>query len=58
LGRESGLELRQRVLDVMAGAEHDRDINAAQNILAAGRGRIAGKIPGLKGREDVKLGLW
>jgi IS605 OrfB family transposase len=26
------------------GAEHDRDINAAQNILAVGRGRLAGGI--------------
>lgn len=29
------------------GSVHDRDINAAKNILAAGRGRLAGGIPAL-----------
>jgi IS605 OrfB family transposase len=51
-----GLEgLRIREWTCACGARHHRDVNAAKNILAAGRGR--------KGREDVKnclslLVLW
>ena len=36
------------------GALHDRDVNAAMNILAAGHRRLAVGIPTLKGGEDVK----
>lgn len=36
------------------GANHDRDVNAAKNILAAGHCRLAGGIPVLYGGEDVK----
>src|SRR5450631_1404006 len=37
------------------GTVHDRDVNAAKNILAAGRRRLAEEIPALEGaREDVK----
>ncbi|WP_298608662.1 hypothetical protein [uncultured Thiothrix sp.] len=35
------------------GALHDRDINAAQNILALGHERLAGGILALSGGEDV-----
>ncbi|WP_375136358.1 zinc ribbon domain-containing protein [Azohydromonas australica] len=31
------------------GAVHDRDVNAARNILAAGHGRLAGGITVLRG---------
>src|SRR5216683_5318911 len=38
------------------GTVHDRDVNAAKNILAAGRRRLAEEIPALFGvREDVNL---
>jgi putative transposase len=37
------------------GTVHDRDINAAKNILAAGRRRLAEGIPALRAREDVNL---
>ena len=36
------------------GALHDRDVNAAKNILALGHERLAGGIPVLQGGEDVK----
>ena len=36
------------------GVAHDRDVNAARSILAAGYGRPAGGIPALSGGEDVK----
>jgi len=36
------------------GVTHDRDVNAALNILAAGHGRPAVGIPVLSGGEDVK----
>jgi putative transposase len=37
------------------GAVHDRDTNAAKNILVAGRRHLAVGIPVLSGGEDVKL---
>ncbi len=37
------------------GTVHDRNVNAAKNILAAGRRRLAEGIPALRAREDVKL---
>ncbi|WP_244438772.1 RNA-guided endonuclease InsQ/TnpB family protein [Paraburkholderia dilworthii] len=36
------------------GAVHDRDVNAARNILARGHARLAGGILGSRAREDVK----
>ncbi|MDV7212546.1 RNA-guided endonuclease InsQ/TnpB family protein [Azotobacter beijerinckii] len=36
------------------GVTHDRDVNAARNILAVGHGRPGVGIPALKGGEDVK----
>jgi transposase len=40
------------------GAVHDRNVNAAKNILAAGRRRLAEGIPALfSAREDVKYQL-
>lgn len=44
-GRE-GLRIREWTC-AECGAEHDRDINAAKNILAAGHRRLAAGIPGL-----------
>jgi putative transposase len=41
-GREG---LRIKEWKCACGALHDRDVNAAQNILAAGHGRLAGGIP-------------
>lgn len=37
------------------GAEHDRDINAAKNILAAGRGRLVEGTPGCHGSGILAL---
>ena len=34
---------------------HDRDINAATNILVRGHAHLAGEIPALYGGEDVNL---
>jgi len=41
-----GLGIRGWVCE-NCGVEHDRDVNAARNILAVGRDRLAGGIPGL-----------
>jgi putative transposase len=51
-GRE-GLGIRGWRCGV-CGAIHDRDVNAAQNILAAGHRRLAEEILVLEGEEDVK----
>ena len=40
------------------GVTHDRDINAAKNILALGHERLAVGIPVLQVGEDVKVDLW
>src|SRR5260370_37604931 len=37
------------------GTVHDRSVNAAKNILAAGRRRLAEGIHAIRAREDVKL---
>ncbi|MFB8828865.1 RNA-guided endonuclease InsQ/TnpB family protein [Azotobacter sp. CWF10] len=39
------------------GVTHDRDVNAARSILAAGHGRPVVGIPALLGGEDVKSGF-
>jgi IS605 OrfB family transposase len=41
------------------GTVHDRDVNAAKNILAAGRRRLVEEIPALlRAREDVNVTKW
>jgi len=43
--------------DLERGTVHDRNVNAAKNILAAGRRRLAEGIPApSRAREDVNLG--
>jgi IS605 OrfB family transposase len=37
------------------GVIHDRDVNAARNILACGRARLAAGVLALEGEEDVNL---
>lgn len=49
----AGLGIREWTCSV-CGAVHDRDVNAARNILALGHERLAGGILALQGREDVK----
>lgn len=50
----AGLGIREW-LCTTCGMLHDRDINSARNILAVGRGRLAGGIYGFSAKEDVKL---
>ena len=49
----SGLRIREWTCPD-CGVLHDRDVNAAKNILAAGHRRLAVGIPRLKAGEDVK----
>ena len=49
----AGLRIREWTCS-NCGAAHDRDVNAARNILAAGHRRLAVGIPVLEGGEDVK----
>ena len=50
----AGLRIREWTCSD-CGSVHDRDTNAARNILAAGHRRLAVGIPTLKGGEDVNL---
>lgn len=48
----AGLGIREWTCNI-CGSVHDRDVNAARNILALGHERLAGGIPALSGLEDV-----
>lgn len=50
----AGLGIREWICSVCK-AEHNRDVNAAKNILAAGRGRLAGGTPGCRGSGILTL---
>ncbi|MBP8278474.1 MAG: transposase [Propionivibrio sp.] len=45
----TGLGIRAWICSVCGTIHEDRDVNAAKNILAAGRGRLAGGTPGCRG---------